>query len=153
MARADACRTARHGLALIATARPLAFIVTMAKEVARYNAMAQNAQAQSHYQQQLHNSVLVRGRPEILRVIDLLVKNIPNDVADQLVEVFYLSMLFVRRRTQFTTVGILIVSLEISCVSTICKCTVYQLVGTDRVHFRTTSRCDFKLLASIASDQ
>ena len=89
-ARADACRTARHGLALIATARPPAFIITMAKEVARYNALAQNAQAHHHHQlYQLNNSVLVRGRPEILHVVDLLVEKIPNDVADLLVEVRY----------------------------------------------------------------
>ena len=60
----------------------------MAKEVARYNALAQNAQAHHHHQlQQLHNSVLVRGRPEILHIIELLVEKIPNDVTDLLVEV------------------------------------------------------------------
>ena len=31
--QADACRTSRHALGLIATARPPAFIITMAKEV------------------------------------------------------------------------------------------------------------------------
>jgi len=31
--QADSCRTARHALTLIATARPAAFITTMAKEV------------------------------------------------------------------------------------------------------------------------
>lgn len=31
--QADACRTARHALGLIATAKPAAFITTMAKEV------------------------------------------------------------------------------------------------------------------------
>ena len=93
IARADACRTARHSLALIATARPPAFVITMAKEVARYNTLAQNAQAHHHSQiQQLHNSVLVRGRPEILHVVELLVEKIPNDVADLLIEVFYLKI-------------------------------------------------------------
>jgi hypothetical protein len=86
-ARADACRTARHGLALIATARPPAFIITMAKEVARYNALTQNVQAQHHHQSQLYNSVLVRGRAEILHIIELLIEKIPNDIADLLVEV------------------------------------------------------------------
>lgn len=33
---ADACRTSRHALSLIATARPATFIITMAKEVTRY---------------------------------------------------------------------------------------------------------------------
>ena len=83
--QADACRTARHALSLIATARPAAFITTMAREVARYNAMLQNAQAHSHTQ--LTNSVLVRAKPEILRIIELLVEKIPNDVVDLLVEV------------------------------------------------------------------
>jgi hypothetical protein len=41
---ADACRTSRHALSLIATARPPAFIITMAKEVARFNAMQQTTQ-------------------------------------------------------------------------------------------------------------
>lgn len=82
--QADACRTARHALSLIATARPPAFIITMAKEVARYNAMAQNAQTPHT---QLHNSVLVRAKPEILRVLELLVEKIPNDVSELLVEV------------------------------------------------------------------
>ncbi|XP_064640034.1 WD repeat-containing protein 7-like isoform X4 [Lineus longissimus] len=80
---ADACRTARHALSLIATARPPAFVITMAKEVARYNAMAQNAQSQNT---QLNTSVLVRAKPEILRIIELLVEKMPNDVVDLLVE-------------------------------------------------------------------
>lgn len=82
---ADSCRTARHALSLIATARPPAFIITMAKEVARHNALAQNAQTQ-HVN--LHASVLVRAKQEILRVIELLVDKMPNDVADLLVEVW-----------------------------------------------------------------
>jgi len=84
--RADACRTARHTLSLIATARPPAFIITMAKEVARHNAMAQNAQGQHHHHN-LQNSVLVRAKSEILRIIELLVDKIPNDVSELLVEV------------------------------------------------------------------
>lgn len=83
--RADACRTARHALSLIATARPPAFVITMAKEVARHNALAQNNQSQ-HYHHQLHNSVLIRGKLEILRAIELLVEKIPNDVIDHLAE-------------------------------------------------------------------
>lgn len=83
---ADACRTARHALSLIATARPPAFIITMAKEVARHNAMVQNAQSQ-HSNQQLQNSPLVKAKPEILRIIELLIDKIPSDVTDLLVEV------------------------------------------------------------------
>ena len=81
---ADACRTAHHSLSLIATARPPAFIITMAKEVARYNTQLQNTQSQHS---QLQNSVLIRARYEILHVIELLVEKMPNDVADLLIEV------------------------------------------------------------------
>ncbi|XP_063439339.1 WD repeat-containing protein 7-like isoform X1 [Mytilus trossulus] len=80
---ADACRTARHALSLIATARPPAFIITMAKEVARFNAMLQTTQSQHS---QIQNSVLIRAKVEILRIIELLVEKMPNDVADHLVE-------------------------------------------------------------------
>ncbi|XP_070197340.1 WD repeat-containing protein 7-like isoform X2 [Littorina saxatilis] len=85
----DACRTARHALLLIATARPPAFIITLAKEVARYNAMAQNAQSQHT---QMHNMALVRAAPEILHVIEMLVDKMPNDVADLIIEVMDITM-------------------------------------------------------------
>ncbi|KAL3860797.1 hypothetical protein ACJMK2_010864, partial [Sinanodonta woodiana] len=81
---ADACRTARHALSLIATARPPAFIITMAKEVARYNAMAQSSQSQHS---QPNNTVLMRAKTEILRMVELLVEKMPSDVADHLIEV------------------------------------------------------------------
>ncbi|XP_041377022.1 WD repeat-containing protein 7-like isoform X4 [Gigantopelta aegis] len=86
---ADACRTAHHSLSLIATARPPTFIITMAKEVARYNAQLQNTQSQHS---QLQNSVLIRARYEILHVIELLVEKMPNDVADLLLEVMDVTM-------------------------------------------------------------
>ena len=54
---ADSCRTARHALSLIATARPPVFINTMAKEVARFNSLIQQNQQNVHL---LSNSVLVR---------------------------------------------------------------------------------------------
>ncbi len=53
-------------------------------KVARYNAMVQNAQTPHN---QLSNSVLVRAKSEILRILELLVDKIPNDVVDFLVEV------------------------------------------------------------------
>ncbi|XP_053401409.1 WD repeat-containing protein 7-like isoform X1 [Mercenaria mercenaria] len=82
---ADACRTARHALSLIATARPATFVITMAREVTRHNhAMTQNTQSQHHSNP--HNSVLVKSKPEILRVVELLVDKMPADVADQIVE-------------------------------------------------------------------
>lgn len=81
---ADACRTARHALTLIATARPPAFITTMAREVARYNTLQQNAQA---IQINLATNVLNRSRPEILRVIELLIEKMQNEISDLIVEV------------------------------------------------------------------
>ncbi|XP_076337758.1 WD repeat-containing protein Rbcn-3B isoform X2 [Tachypleus tridentatus] len=81
---ADSCRTARHALSLIATARPSAFITTLAREVARFNTLAQNAQALNIV---LHNTILSRARPEILRVVELLIDKMTTDVSDLLVEV------------------------------------------------------------------
>lgn len=51
--------------------------------MARYNAAAQNAQAAP----QLHTSVLMKAKGEILRVIETLIDKLPNDVADLLTEV------------------------------------------------------------------
>ncbi|XP_076449576.1 WD repeat-containing protein 7-like isoform X2 [Babylonia areolata] len=85
----DACRTARHALSLIATARPPAFIITLAKEVARYNAMAHNAQSQHTH---LQSYALVRGASEILHIIEMLVDKMPNDVADLIIEVMDITM-------------------------------------------------------------
>jgi len=82
--KADACRTARHALTLIATARPAAFITTMAREVARYNTLQQNAQA---IQLNLNNIILNRSKPEILRVVELLIEKMPSEMADLIVEV------------------------------------------------------------------
>ncbi|XP_077561851.1 WD repeat-containing protein Rbcn-3B isoform X3 [Haemaphysalis longicornis] len=81
---ADSCRTARHALTLIATARPPPFITTLAREVHRYNTLAQNAQSLNI---SLHQTVLSRARPEILRVIELLIDKMQTEVADLLVEV------------------------------------------------------------------
>ncbi|KAL8590241.1 hypothetical protein ACOMHN_006358 [Nucella lapillus] len=85
----DACRTARHALSLIATARPPAFIITLAKEVARYNAMAHNTQSQHTH---LQSYALVRGASEILHIIEMLVDKMPNDVADLIIEVMDITM-------------------------------------------------------------
>ncbi|XP_049847123.1 WD repeat-containing protein 7 isoform X2 [Schistocerca gregaria] len=81
---ADSCRTARHALTLIATARPAAFITTMAREVARYNTLQQNAQTLNV---NLSNSVLHRAKTEILRGVELLIDKMQNEMADLLVEV------------------------------------------------------------------
>ncbi|KAG8226379.1 hypothetical protein J437_LFUL007778 [Ladona fulva] len=81
---ADSCRTARHALTLIATARPAAFITTMAREVARYNTLQQNAQTLNINPS---NSVLHRAKPEILRGVELLIDKMQSEMADLLIEV------------------------------------------------------------------
>lgn len=82
--QADACRTARHALRLIATARPAAFITTMAREVARYNTLQQNSQALSV---PLTQSVLHRAKKEILQCVEMLIEKMQTDMAALLVEV------------------------------------------------------------------
>ncbi|XP_077138700.1 WD repeat-containing protein 7 isoform X4 [Ranitomeya variabilis] len=85
---ADSARSARHALSLIATARPPAFITTIAKEVHRHTAMAANTQSQ----QNIHTTALARAKGEILRVIEILVEKMPSDVVDLLVEVMDIIM-------------------------------------------------------------
>ncbi|XP_044011462.1 WD repeat-containing protein 7 isoform X22 [Aphidius gifuensis] len=81
---ADTCRTSRHALALIATARPAAFITTMAREVARFNTLQQNAQTLNV---NLSTSVLSRAKPEILRIVEQLIDKMQSEMSDLLVEV------------------------------------------------------------------
>ncbi|XP_014275232.1 WD repeat-containing protein 7 isoform X2 [Halyomorpha halys] len=81
---ADSARTARHALTLIATARPAAFITTMAREVARYNTLQQNAQTLNV---NLSTAVLHRAKPEILRCVELLIDKMHTEMADLLIEV------------------------------------------------------------------
>lgn len=64
--------------------RPAAFITTMAKEVARYNAMQQNAQTLNI---NMNNNVLHKAKPEILRGVELLIEKMQNEMSDLLVEV------------------------------------------------------------------
>ncbi|KAL3258557.1 hypothetical protein MRX96_046398 [Rhipicephalus microplus] len=61
---ADSCRTARQALSLIATSRPPVFITTLARE-----------------------TVLCRARPEMLRIVDLLISKMEVEVAELLAEV------------------------------------------------------------------
>lgn len=79
----DSCRSAHHSLSLIATARPLTFIITISREVARYNAVAANPQHQSL----LATSVLARSKPEVLRIIELLADKMTGELQGVLVEV------------------------------------------------------------------
>lgn len=87
--QADACRTARHALRLIATARPAAFITTMAREVARYNTMQQNAQTISV---PLTQSVLYRAKKEILQCVEMLIDKMQVEMANLLVEVMDITL-------------------------------------------------------------
>lgn len=87
--QADTCRTARHALTLIATARPAAFITTMAREVARYNTLQQNPQNLNVNVGP--NSVLARAKPEILRIVEQLIDKMQSEMSDLLVEVKLLS--------------------------------------------------------------
>ena len=83
--QADSCRTARRALVLIATARPAAFITTMAREVARFNTMQQNAQTLNV---NLGASVLARAKPEILKLVEELIEKMQSEMSDLLVEVW-----------------------------------------------------------------
>ncbi|XP_072108336.1 WD repeat-containing protein 7 isoform X1 [Mobula birostris] len=85
---ADSARSARHALSLIATARPPAFITTIAREVHRHTALAANTQSQPN----VHTSTLARAKGEILRVIEILIEKMPTDVVDLLVEVMDIIM-------------------------------------------------------------
>ncbi|XP_061211598.1 WD repeat-containing protein 7 [Neopsephotus bourkii] len=85
---ADSARSARHALALIATARPPAFITTIAKEVHRHTALAANSQSQAA----VHTPTLCRAKGEILRVLEILIEKMPMDVVDLLVEVMDIIM-------------------------------------------------------------
>ncbi|XP_015792137.1 WD repeat-containing protein 7-like isoform X2 [Tetranychus urticae] len=80
---ADSCRTARQALGLIATSRPGSFITTLAREVARYNNLQQNAQSMNV---PVSGSPLNRAKPEILRNIELLIEKSQNQVSDLIIE-------------------------------------------------------------------
>ncbi|XP_077293336.1 WD repeat-containing protein Rbcn-3B isoform X4 [Arctopsyche grandis] len=101
--QADSCRTARHALTLIATARPAAFITTMAREVARSAAQqtvggggsgggSNNAQGGGAAGGNANaapggGGALHRSRAEVLRGIELLVDRQLPEVQELLVEV------------------------------------------------------------------
>ncbi|XP_054842950.1 WD repeat-containing protein 7 isoform X2 [Eublepharis macularius] len=85
---ADSARSARHALSLIATARPPAFITTIAKEVHRHTALQANTQSQ----QNVHTTTLARAKGEILRIIEILIEKMPTDVAELIVEVMDILM-------------------------------------------------------------
>lgn len=82
---ADSARTARCALQMIAEARPAAFITTLAKEVTRYNTLQQQ---QQHSTLNIipHQTVLYRSRPEILRNLEILIRDHEKDVYDLIIE-------------------------------------------------------------------
>ncbi|KAL3108643.1 hypothetical protein niasHT_015565 [Heterodera trifolii] len=79
---ADACKTARHALSLIALSRPQALITTLSTEVARYNAVAQHQTIQHTIQ-----SPLMRARHEVLRLLEQLSDKQYNFVVDLIIPV------------------------------------------------------------------
>jgi len=100
----DAHRSARHALSLISTARPSAFIATLAKEVARSSAAASSISfnqpspaaiaVYSHVRHQpapstelSNTSILHRAKTEILRIIELMIEKTQQDVVELLIEV------------------------------------------------------------------
>ena len=66
----DSCRTSRHALAQIAKVRPAVFITSVAREIARYNNLAANAQALNIT---LSHHVLARSKAEILHLVEQLI--------------------------------------------------------------------------------
>ncbi|CAJ0597261.1 unnamed protein product [Cylicocyclus nassatus] len=79
---ADACRTARHALTLIATARPTALLSALSMEVARYNSAAQHQTIQ-------HTVVspLLKSRTEVLRIIEELSEKRYGEVVEMMLPV------------------------------------------------------------------
>ncbi|KJH46425.1 WD domain, G-beta repeat protein [Dictyocaulus viviparus] len=79
---ADACRTARHALTLIATSRPTALLSALSMEVARYNSAAQHQTIQ-------HTVVspLLKSRSEVLRIIEELSEKRYSDVVEMMLPV------------------------------------------------------------------
>ncbi|XP_071788146.1 WD repeat-containing protein 7-like isoform X1 [Asterias amurensis] len=81
---ADSSRSSHHSLSLIATARPATFITTIAKEVARYQALVTNTQTPAAI---LQMNPLSRAKAEVLRIVELLIEKMQNDVVDLMIEV------------------------------------------------------------------
>uniref|UniRef100_A0AC35TK21 ANAPC4_WD40 domain-containing protein n=1 Tax=Rhabditophanes sp. KR3021 TaxID=114890 RepID=A0AC35TK21_9BILA len=81
-ANLDACRTARHALSLIASARPQAVILALSTEVARFNSSSQHQAIQHSY-----ISPLVRSSVEVLRIIEQLTEKQYNEVIKLIIPV------------------------------------------------------------------
>uniref|UniRef100_A0A0K0FWK8 WD_REPEATS_REGION domain-containing protein n=1 Tax=Strongyloides venezuelensis TaxID=75913 RepID=A0A0K0FWK8_STRVS len=79
---ADACRTAKHALSLIASVRPQALILALSTEVARFNSATQHQTIQQSFV-----SPLVKANVEILRIIEQLTEKQYNDIIDLIIPV------------------------------------------------------------------
>ena len=80
----DSCRTSRATLSRIATKRPAAFITSVAREIARYNNLASNAQTLNI---NLAQHVLARSKAEILHLIETLIEANKKELVPLLVDV------------------------------------------------------------------
>jgi hypothetical protein len=80
----DSCRTSRHALRQIAVVRPAAVITSVAREIARYNNLATNAQALNV---NLAQHVLTRSKAEILHLVEMLIARSRGALSDLLVDV------------------------------------------------------------------
>ena len=80
----DSCRTSRLALGQIAMVRPAAFITSVAREIARYNNLATNAQTLNI---NLAQHVLTRSKAEILHLVEVLIANSRQELTDLLVDV------------------------------------------------------------------
>ena len=69
----DSCRTSRLALRQIALVRPQAVVTSVAKEVARYNNLATNAQALNV---NIAQHVLTRSKAEVLHLVELLIAKV-----------------------------------------------------------------------------
>ena len=80
----DSCRTSRSTLYRIAEVRPAALITSVAREIARYNNLASNAQALNI---NINAHVLTRSKAEILRLIEAIAEKEKKGTAQLLVDV------------------------------------------------------------------
>lgn len=86
---ADICRISRNSLSIIANSKPKTFIITIAKEIKRINASSIQAgqMIQSNNQTYPFVNALVRGKTEILKIIERLIDNQSQDVFEILSDV------------------------------------------------------------------
>ncbi len=88
---ADICRISRNSLSIIANSKPKTFIITIAKEIKRINASSIQAGQiiQSNNASYPFLNALIRGKTEILKIIERLIDNQSQDVFEILSDVFF----------------------------------------------------------------